>query len=189
MQFVASLFHVKLVPSLDFSWQHEYKSAAYGYCVIIRSWLYLSTTGFPCHTYFRAWYLQAEWQHKNRNHHHHHHHHVPEGLGVLPVPWTSNWSWPLHLFFGRPMFLRPFGLYRNTCFVILFVSIHCTCCSHFFWYCFISSTMFCAPKNRNKEGNRERQHSRGKRPTHSRIYCWLGIHDDWLSSLCLLLFK
>jgi len=43
------------------------------------------------------------------------------------------------------MFLRPFGLYRNACFGILFMSILCTCCSHFFWYCFISFTIFCAP--------------------------------------------
>jgi len=50
-----------------------------------------------------------------------HRHHVPEGLGVFPVPWSSKWSWSLHLFFGRPMFLRPFGLYRNACFGILFV--------------------------------------------------------------------
>ena len=27
----------------------------------------------------------------------------------------------------------------------MFVSILCTCCSHFFWYCFISFTMFCTP--------------------------------------------
>jgi len=76
---------------------------------------------------------------------HHHHYHIPEGLGVFPVPWSSKWSWSLHLFFGRPMFLPPFGLYRNACFGILSVSILCTCCSHFFWYCFISCTMFCAP--------------------------------------------
>ena len=77
---------------------------------------------------------------------HHHHRHVPEGLGVFPVPWSSKWSSSLHLFFGRPMFLRPFGLYCtcSACFGILFASILCTCCSHFFWYCFISSTMFCA---------------------------------------------
>ena len=43
------------------------------------------------------------------------------------------------------MFLRPFGLYRSACFGILFVSILCTCCSHFSWYCFISFTIFCAP--------------------------------------------
>ena len=43
------------------------------------------------------------------------------------------------------MFLRPFGLYRNACFGILFLSNLCTCCSHFFWYCFISFTVFCAP--------------------------------------------
>ena len=76
---------------------------------------------------------------------HHHHHHIHEGLGMFPVPWSSKLSWSLHLFFSRPMFLRPFGLYRNACFGILFVSILCTCCSHFFWYCFISFTMFCAP--------------------------------------------
>jgi len=49
----------------------------------------------------------------NIHHHHHYHHHVPEGLGVFPVPWSSKLSWSLHLFFGRPMFLRPFGLYHN----------------------------------------------------------------------------
>ena len=76
---------------------------------------------------------------------HHHHHHVPEGLGMFPVPWSSRRSWSLHLFFGRPMFLRPFGLYCNVCFGSLFVSILCTCCSHFSWYCFISFTMFIAP--------------------------------------------
>ena len=75
----------------------------------------------------------------------HHHHHVHEGLGVFPVPWSSRWSWSLHLFLGRPMFLRPFGLYCSACFCILFVSILCTCCSHFSWYCFISFTIFCAP--------------------------------------------
>ena len=40
---------------------------------------------------------------------------------------------------------RPFGLYCSACFGSLFVSILCTCCSHFFWYCFISFTMFCTP--------------------------------------------
>jgi len=71
---------------------------------------------------------------------HHHHNHVHEGLGVFRVPWSSKWNWSLHLFLGRPMFLRPFGLYCNACFSILFVSILCTCCSHFSWYCFISFT-------------------------------------------------
>ena len=43
-----------------------------------------------------------------------HHHHVPEGLGMFPVPWSSRWSWSLHLFLGRPMFLRPFkNMYLN----------------------------------------------------------------------------
>ena len=73
--------------------------------------------------------------------HHHHHHHVPEGLGVFPVPWSSRWSWSLHLFLGRPMFLRPFGLYCSACFGSLFVSILCTCRSH----CFISFTFFYTP--------------------------------------------
>jgi hypothetical protein len=76
---------------------------------------------------------------------HHHHHHVHEGLGVFPVPWSSKWSWSLHLFFSHPMFLRPFGLCCGACFVGLFVSILCMCCSHFSWYCFISFTMSCAP--------------------------------------------
>ena len=75
----------------------------------------------------------------------HHHHHVPEGLGVFPVPWSSRWSWSVHLFLGLPMFLRPFGVYCRACFGSLFVSILCTCCSHFIWYCFISFTTFCAP--------------------------------------------
>ena len=43
------------------------------------------------------------------------------------------------------MFLLPFGLYCSACFGSLFVSILCTCCSHFYWYCFISFTVFCAP--------------------------------------------
>jgi hypothetical protein len=65
---------------------------------------------------------------------HHHHHHVHEELGVFPVPWSSGWIWSLLLFLGRPIFLRPFGLYCSACFSILFVSILCTCCGHFFWY-------------------------------------------------------
>ena len=77
-------------------------------------------------------------------HHHHNHHHVHEWLGVFPVPGSSKCNWSLHLFLGRPMFLSPFGLYCNACFRILFVSILCTCCSHFSWYCFISFTIFSA---------------------------------------------
>ena len=76
---------------------------------------------------------------------HHHHHHVHEGLGVFPVPWSSRCSWSLHLFLGRPTFLRPCGLYCSACFGSLFVSILCTCFSHFFCYCFTSFTLFCAP--------------------------------------------
>ena len=75
---------------------------------------------------------------------HHHHHHVSEGLGMLscslilmklvppPLPWSSRVP-------------SSFGLYYNACFGSLFVSIFCTCCSHFFWYCFISFTILCAP--------------------------------------------
>ena len=43
------------------------------------------------------------------------------------------------------MFRLPSGLYFIACLGSLFASILCTCCSHFFWYCFISFTMFCAP--------------------------------------------
>ena len=79
------------------------------------------------------------------NHIYHHHHHIHDGLGVFLFPWSSRCGWSLHLFLGRPTFLRPFGLYCSACFGSLFVSILCTCCSHFFWYRFISFTMFCAP--------------------------------------------
>jgi len=51
------------------------------------------------------------------HHNHHHHHHVHEGLVMFPVPWSSKWNWSLHLFLGRPMFLRPFGLHCNACLV------------------------------------------------------------------------
>ena len=44
---------------------------------------------------------------------------------------SSKWNWSLHLFLGRPMCLRPFGLYCSVCLGILFVSILCMCCSHF----------------------------------------------------------
>ena len=49
---------------------------------------------------------------------------------MFPVPWSSSCSWSLHLFLGRPTFLRPFGLYCSACFGSLFVSILCMCCSH-----------------------------------------------------------
>jgi len=75
----------------------------------------------------------------------HYHYHVHEGLDVFPVPWSSRWIWSLHLFLSRPMFLRRFDWYFNACFGILFVSILCTCYSHFTWYCFISFTVFCPP--------------------------------------------
>jgi len=71
-----------------------------------------------CRIWFTAVYVLIS--HYHHHHHHHHHHHVPEGLGVFPVPWSSRWSWSLHLFLGRPMFLRPFGLYCSACFGILF---------------------------------------------------------------------
>ena len=75
----------------------------------------------------------------------HHHHHVPEGLGLIPIPCIFKMKLSLHLFLGRPMCLRPFGLYCSACLGILFVSILCMCCSHFYWYCFISFTIFSAP--------------------------------------------
>ena len=59
-----------------------------------------------------GWFLSFTYDH-------YHHHHVPEGLGMFPVPWSSRWSWSLHLFLGRPMFLRPFGLYCSACFCSL----------------------------------------------------------------------
>ena len=43
------------------------------------------------------------------------------------------------------MFRLPSALYFSACLGSLFLPILCTCCSHFFWYCFISFTMFCAP--------------------------------------------
>jgi len=93
---------------------------------------------------FTILFLWPEGSRPKMYHHYHHHHHVHEGLCVFPVPWSSKLSCSLHLFFGRPMFLRSFGLYCSACFGILFVTILCTCFSHFLWYCFISFTMFCA---------------------------------------------
>jgi len=43
------------------------------------------------------------------------------------------------------MFRLPSGLYFSACLGSLFLSILYTCFSHFFWYCFISFTMFSAP--------------------------------------------
>ena len=45
----------------------------------------------------------------------------------------------------RPIFRLPSGLYFSACLGSLFLSILCTWCSHFFWYCFISFSMFYAP--------------------------------------------
>ena len=81
----------------------------------------------------------------NNNNNNNNNNNVHEGLGVFPLPLSSRCSWSLHLFLGRPTLLRPFGLHCSACFGSLFVSTLCTCCSHFFWYCFISFTMFCAP--------------------------------------------
>jgi len=36
------------------------------------------------------------------------------------------------------MFRLPSGLYFSACLGSLFLSILCTCCIHFFWYCFIT---------------------------------------------------
>jgi hypothetical protein len=64
---------------------------------------------------------------------------------VFTIPWSSRWSWSLHLFLGRPMFLRSFGWYCSAFFGIIFVSILCTCYSHYAGYGFISFTVLCAP--------------------------------------------
>jgi len=87
--------------------------------------------------------------------------HLTNWKFLLQVPSSSSWrSWrvrPVSFFLDpqdevRPsisssvvLFLRPFGLYCSVCFDSLFVSILCTRCSNFSWYCFISFTMFCAP--------------------------------------------
>ena len=66
-------------------------------------------------------------------HHHHHHHNVPEGLGMLSCSLILKMNFvPPSL--PRSMFLLPFGLYCSACFGSLFVSVLCTCCSHFSWY-------------------------------------------------------
>jgi len=112
--------------------------------MIIASFLHrilLSSVACPALWYYST--LSHKWRH--HHHHHHHHHHVPEGLGVFPVLWSSRWSWSLPSLPRSSLFLRPFGLYCSACFGSLLVSILCTCCGHFFWYCFISFTMFCAP--------------------------------------------
>ena len=75
----------------------------------MRSWLTHEKIRWQC------WKLQI-MPSSYHHHHYHHHHHVPEGLGVFPVPWSSRWSWSLHLLLGRPMFLLPFGLYCSACF-------------------------------------------------------------------------
>jgi hypothetical protein len=90
-------------------------------------------------------FTEKKLKRKSTHLYHHHLRHVHEVLGLFPVPWSSVWCWSLHLFLGRPLFLRPFGLYCSPCFGILFVSIPCTCCSHFSWYCSVSFTMLCAP--------------------------------------------
>ena len=63
--------------------------------------------------------LKCNWAHAVSCHHHHHH--VPEGLGVFPVPWSSRWSWSLHLFLGRPMFLRLLV------YIVVLVLVFCLC--------------------------------------------------------------
>ena len=43
------------------------------------------------------------------------------------------------------MFRLSSGLYFSACLRSLFLSILCTCCSHFSWYCFIFFIIFCVP--------------------------------------------
>ena len=81
----------------------------------------------------------------NHHHHHHHHHHIHEGLGVFPVPWSSKWSWSLHLFFDLPNFLRPFGLYCSAYLVFYLCPSSVRVVATFSVTVFISFTMFCAP--------------------------------------------
>ena len=81
---------------------------------------------------------------------HHYHHHVPKGLGVFPVPWSLRLSWSLYLFLGRPMFLRPFGLYCSACFGSLFVPILCTCFKYI--YIYISGLNFAALRAKKMNG-------------------------------------
>ena len=72
---------------------------------------------------------------------HHHHHHVPEGLGMLACSLILKMKLV-------PLSLPPSSYVSSSVWFILqclfwqSVSILCTCCSHFSWYCFISCTMF-----------------------------------------------
>jgi len=76
---------------------------------------------------------------------HHHHHHVQEGLDLMPVPCILKIKLVPPSLPRSSYVYSSFGLYCSACLGILFVSILCTCCSHFSWYCFISFTIFSAP--------------------------------------------
>ena len=42
-----------------------------------------------------------------------------EASDTVKIPWSSRWNWSLHLFFWRPTFLFPLGLYCSACLGIL----------------------------------------------------------------------
>jgi len=44
-----------------------------------------------------------------------------KGLGVFPVPWSSRWSWFLHLFLGRLMF------FVLLVYIVVLVLVVCLC--------------------------------------------------------------
>ena len=52
---------------------------------------------------------------------HFHHHRVPEGLGIFHVPYSSRFSWSLHLFLGHPTFLCPLV------YIVVLVLVVCLC--------------------------------------------------------------
>jgi hypothetical protein len=66
---------------------------------------------------------------------HHNPNHVREGLGVFPFPWFSKWNWSLHLFLGRPMFLRPFDIYIDIyIYIYIYIYTHIYICIYMIWH-------------------------------------------------------
>jgi len=74
-----------------------------------------------------------------------HHHHVQGGLGLIPVPFILKMKLIPPSLPRSSYVSSSFGLYCSACLGILFASVLCMCCSHFFWYCFISFTISSAP--------------------------------------------
>ena len=78
-------------------------------------------------------------------HHHHHHHRVPEGLGVFPLPDPQDEVGPS---ISSSVVLCSFVLLVNIVVLVLVVCLYPSTVhvvATFFWYYFISFTMFCAP--------------------------------------------